>query len=90
MALGSIQRLAEMSMIISLEKGGRGSKNGRCMGLKSLLHSYADFLKNWEPQTPGILKAYKKINLCRDCLIQFMCIFGTLQCTEQITLNLYN
>jgi hypothetical protein len=59
--LGTPLPLAEMNtVIISWEKGGRGSKSGRCIGLKSLLHTYADFLKNEKPQTPGILRASNK------------------------------
>ena len=32
-------------------------KSGRCVGLTTLPHSYADCLEIWEPQPPGILWA---------------------------------
>ena len=34
-----------------------GGKGGRCLGLTTLPHSYADCLEIWEPQPPGTLRA---------------------------------
>ena len=34
-----------------------GGKGGRCLGLTTLLPSYADCLENWKPQPPGTLRA---------------------------------
>jgi hypothetical protein len=36
-----------------------GGKSGRCVGLATLPPSCADFLKIWEPQHPGTLRAYQ-------------------------------
>jgi len=33
-------------------------KDGRCVGLTTLPPSGADCFENWEPQPPGILRAY--------------------------------
>jgi hypothetical protein len=33
-------------------------KGSRCIGLTALPHSCVDYLKSWEPQTPGDLGAY--------------------------------
>jgi len=35
-----------------------GDKGGRCVGLTTLPPSRADCLEIWEPQSPGILRAY--------------------------------
>jgi len=34
-----------------------GGKGGRCLGLTTLLPSWADRLEFWEPQPPGTLRA---------------------------------
>jgi rRNA maturation protein Nop10 len=34
-----------------------GDKGGRCVGLTTLPRSCADFIENWETQSPGILRA---------------------------------
>jgi hypothetical protein len=34
-----------------------GSKGGRCVRLKTLSPSCADYIELWEPQTPGTLRA---------------------------------
>jgi hypothetical protein len=44
-----------------------GDKGGRCLGLTSLPPLCADYLKIWEPQTPGNLRACP--GLYRDCFI---------------------
>jgi len=52
MALSLTQPLTEMSTRnISWDKGGR------CVGLTTLLPSFADSLEIWEPQPPGNLGA---------------------------------
>jgi hypothetical protein len=58
MALGSTQPLTEMST-----RNISWGKGGRCVGLKTLLPSCADFLKTWEPEPPGALKACNGIAL---------------------------
>jgi hypothetical protein len=50
MALGSTQPVTEMST-------RNISWGGRCVGLTTLPPSCADFLKIWEPQPPGTLRA---------------------------------
>jgi len=47
-------------------------KGGRCAGLTTLLHSCADCLEIWDPQTPGTPR--DSPGLYRDCLI-FINIF---------------
>jgi len=32
-------------------------KGGQCLGLTTLLSSFADCLEIWEPENPGILRA---------------------------------
>jgi len=52
MALGVTRPLREMST-----RNISWGKGGRCVGLTSLPHSFADCLEIWEPQRPGTLWA---------------------------------
>jgi hypothetical protein len=52
MILGSTQPLTEMST-----RNIFWGKGGRCVGLTTLSPSCADWLKIWEPQPPGTLRA---------------------------------
>jgi hypothetical protein len=52
MALGSTQPLTEM-----ISSNISWGKVGRCIGLTILTPSCADWIKIWEPQPPGILRA---------------------------------
>jgi len=51
MALGSTQPLTEMNTSTGTGKGDR------CVGMTTLPPSCADYLKIWEPQSPGVLRA---------------------------------
>jgi hypothetical protein len=42
--------------------GGGGGKGDRCVGLTTLPHSCAYYLKIWEPQPPGTLRAVQVSN----------------------------
>jgi len=53
MALESTQPVTEMSTR-NISCGGKG---GRCVGLTTLLPSFADCHEIWEPQPPGSLRA---------------------------------
>jgi len=53
MALGSTQPLTEMST----REYALGGEGDRCVRLKTLPLSCADFLEIWEPQNPGTLRA---------------------------------
>jgi hypothetical protein len=52
MTLGSTHPLTEMST-----RNNYWGKGGRCVGLTTLPGSCADFLKIWEPRSPGTLWA---------------------------------
>jgi hypothetical protein len=52
MALGSTQPLTQMST-----RNISWGKGGRCVGLTTLTPSCSDYLKIWEPQPPGTLRA---------------------------------
>ena len=52
MALGLTQPLTEMGT-----RNISWGKDGRCVGLTALSHSYADCLEIWEPQPPGTHRA---------------------------------
>jgi hypothetical protein len=54
MALGSKERLTEISTRDISRAGGKG---GRCVGLTTLPPSCADYLEVWEPQPSGTLRA---------------------------------
>jgi hypothetical protein len=56
MALGSTPPLTEMSTK-NIFGGGGGGEGGRCVGPTTLPPSCADFLKIWEPQPSGTLRA---------------------------------
>jgi len=51
--MGLVQSLTEMS----IEDFFLGGKDGRCVGLTTLLPSCAHFHEIWEPQPPGTLGA---------------------------------
>ena len=54
MALGSTQPLTEIN---EYQEYFLESKDGLCVGLTTLPHSWADCLKIWESQPPGTLRA---------------------------------
>ena len=62
MTLGSTLPLTEMS----IRNISCGSKGGRCIGLTTLLPSFADCLEIWEPQPPRA-----RPGLYRDCFTSY-------------------
>jgi hypothetical protein len=60
MALESTQILTEMNT-----RNISWGKGGRCLGLTTLPPSCADWIKIWEPQPPGTIRAYQ--GLWWDC-----------------------
>jgi hypothetical protein len=56
MAMGSTQPLTDMST-----RNVSCGKGGRCVGLKILPHSYADYLKIWEPK---LLEPSEPVKAC--------------------------
>jgi len=57
-------------------------KGGRCIGLTTLQPSCANCLEIWDPQPPGILRAYP--GLYRDCF-DFYLQFYTVIMVEFIS-----